>query len=152
MLWGSAIIYVWLAQYLAQSPTCPVCSLSVVLGLNSYLDLGKMATSAGTTRPLPEETGKALEHSLKHLVDHSEANQRDKSKSGSGLGFLADESYCEDSDPEVDAVHSKGAKSRSWISRFFPSEEMLDEVGDIASAWCVWSTKPGVALRLRAYG
>lgn len=151
-MFGLRMVQRYLAYAIAQSPTCPVYSLSVVLGLNSYLDLGKMATSAGTTRPLPEETGKALEHSLKHLVDHSEANQRDKSKSGSGLGFLADNLYCEDSDPEVDAVHSKGAKSRSWISRFFPSEELLDEVGDVASAWCLWSTEPGVALRLRAYG
>jgi hypothetical protein len=76
-----------LQRYLAQSPTCSVYSLSVVFVLHSFSESSKMATSAGTTRPLPEETGKALEHSLKHLVDHSEANQRDKSKSRSSARF-----------------------------------------------------------------
>ncbi|WWC87282.1 phosphatidylserine decarboxylase [Kwoniella dendrophila CBS 6074] len=76
-------------------------------------------SNAGTTTILPEEFGKPLEESLDHLVGNSNKISTEGSKD-----VLAPS----EQRSESDAVHSHGEKSKSWIKRFFPSEETVDKL------------------------
>ncbi|KAK8846641.1 phosphatidylserine decarboxylase [Kwoniella newhampshirensis] len=75
-----------------------------------------MASTALATAPLPEEMGKPLEDSLDHIIVNSQAVK------GESKDQLAP------SETRADAVHSHGPQAKKWISKFFPSEETLDNL------------------------
>ncbi|WVR04306.1 phosphatidylserine decarboxylase [Kwoniella sp. DSM 27419] len=77
-----------------------------------------MSTPASqtTTGPLPAEMGKPLEESLDHLVEHS------------NVAYDGAQDQLAPSEVRADAVHSHGKQSKSWIARFFPSEETVDKL------------------------
>lgn len=100
------------------------------------------AANESNTATLPEEAGKALEESLTHLVNHSDAHagaRRDELaresdscdlKLGTTTPCLCIMEPCliPASEIQADAIHSHGPKAKGWITKFFPSSETVDKV------------------------
>jgi hypothetical protein len=108
-----------------------------------------MSNNPEATAPLPDEMGKPLEASLKHLVQHSGPYQTEGSKdelAGAlipstsmahnclaphvpiGIGQAQEHTDTAASEQRKDAIHTSPKKGRGWISHLFPSEETLDKV------------------------
>ncbi|WVQ83822.1 phosphatidylserine decarboxylase [Cryptococcus sp. DSM 104549] len=80
------------------------------------VDLPASMSNTPAVAPLPDELGKPLEDSLDHIVTNSHAVE------GAARDVPAP------SEVRADTVHSHGAASKRWISKFFPSEETLDHL------------------------
>ncbi|WRT65146.1 phosphatidylserine decarboxylase [Kwoniella shivajii] len=85
-------------------------------------------SNAGTTSILPEEFGKPLEDSLDHLVSNSQTTSLGSGKDVLAPSEVRSDKIANEDGTSADAVHSHGEKSKSWIKKFFPSEQTVDKL------------------------